>query len=186
MPNSAWTGPTSARTATRMRRPLSPGRAPLTRSSSCPSRCTRDRATRLATYCSKMLRGWLDSFSGPSTGQSHVNCAGRLLCVISGCGLFRYRGGLERAGNRTGGGPTDFRPPHLGGGGFPELWRGLRPLLMDWAPVAGVISGGSLGNCKKCPFFTIATAKTDESIQNNSGLPQGLGGRLSVVGAEYA
>jgi hypothetical protein len=32
------------------------------------------------------------------------------------------------------------------------------------------------GNCKKCPFFTIATAKTDEAIQNISGLPQGLAG----------
>jgi hypothetical protein len=30
------------------------------------------------------------------------------------------------------------------------------------------------GNCKKCPFFTIATAKTDESIQNISGVAQGL------------
>ena len=42
----------------RMRRPLSPGRAPLTRSSSCPLRCKRDRAIRWATHRSKMLRGW--------------------------------------------------------------------------------------------------------------------------------
>jgi len=31
---------------------------------------------------------------------------------------------------------------------------------------------------KSCRFFTIATAKTNASIQNNSGLPQGLAGPL--------
>src|SRR2546429_5987276 len=40
--------------------------------------------------------------------------------------------------------------------------------------------------CKKLSFFTIATAKTDESIQKNSGLSQGpvhpFGGRLTVRG----
>src|SRR6516164_5763302 len=39
---------------------------------------------------------------------------------------------------------------------------------------------------KKCSFFTIATAKTDASIQKNSGLSQGpvhpFGGRLTVRG----
>src|SRR5947209_2964540 len=42
--------------------------------------------------------------------------------------------------------------------------------------------------CKKLSFFTIATAKTDESIQKNSGLSQGpvhpFGGRLTVRGRE--
>jgi hypothetical protein len=39
---------------------------------------------------------------------------------------------------------------------------------------------------RKLPFFTIATAKTDETIQKNSGLSQGyvhpFGGRLTVRG----
>ena len=39
---------------------------------------------------------------------------------------------------------------------------------------------------KKLSFFTIATAKTDESIQKNSGLSQGpvhpFGGRLTMRG----
>ena len=41
----------------------------------------------------------------------------------------------------------------------------------------------SAATVKKCSFFTIASAKTDTSIQNNSGPPQGpvhpFGGRLS-------
>jgi hypothetical protein len=35
----------------------------------------------------------------------------------------------------------------------------------------------SVAIVKKCSLFTLATAETDESIQNISGLPQGLEGR---------
>ena len=47
------------------------------------------------------------------------------------------------------------------------------------------------GFVKKCRFFTIATAKTDESIQKNSGLSQGsvalsLGVELTAVNAQDA